>query len=138
LPAGRSRSNGALVLRRVERDAAIGCAAAAIAAAAWRPDHLRLAAGVVGGGVLVGVAYWAIRGAVAQLTMVGENGEIRPVSRVLPLVKFFTRHVILAVGAYVMMVRLHLDPVGMLIGVTSVVVAAAVAAGRRPREAPHK
>jgi hypothetical protein len=88
---------------------------------------------VLGGGVLVGVAYWAIRGAVMQLTTVAEYGEIRPVSRVLPLVKFFTRHVILAVGAYVMMVRLHLDPVGMLIGVTSIVVAVAVAAGRRPR-----
>jgi hypothetical protein len=46
-------------------------------------------------------------------------------------VKFFTRHAILAVAAYVMMVRLHLDPVGMFIGVTSVVVAAAVAAARQ-------
>jgi hypothetical protein len=121
------------VLRELQRDAALACAAAAIAAAAWRPDHLRLAAGVLGGGVLVGVAYWAIRGAVTQLTAVEEYGEIRPVSRVAALVKFFTRHVILAAGAYVMMVRLHLDPVGMLIGVTSIVVAAAVAAARRPR-----
>jgi hypothetical protein len=31
-----------------------------------------------------------------------------------------------------MMVRLHLDPIGMLIGVTSVVVAATVEAVRRP------
>jgi hypothetical protein len=55
---------------------------------------------------------------------------MRPVSRALLLVKFFTRHAILAVTAYVMMVRLHLDPVGMFVGVTSVVVAAAVAAAR--------
>jgi hypothetical protein len=133
LPGDLIRNNGSLVLHRLQRDAAIACAATALAAAAWRPDHLRLAGGVLGGGALVGVAYWAIRGAVAQLTAVGENGEIRPVSRVVALVKFFTRHVILAAGAYVMMVRLHLDPVGMLLGVTSVVVAAAVSAGRRPR-----
>ena len=61
----------------------------------------------------------------------GENGEIRPVSRGFPLVKFFTRHAILAFVAYVMMVRLHLDPVGMLVGVSSVVVAAVIEARRR-------
>jgi hypothetical protein len=44
----------------------------------------------------------------------------------LPLVKFFTRHAILALAAYVMMVRLHLDPVGLLAGVSSLAVAAAV------------
>jgi hypothetical protein len=45
-------------------------------------------------------------------------------------VKFFTRHVILGLVAYGMMVRLHLDPIGMLVGVTSVVVAAAIEAAR--------
>lgn len=46
------------------------------------------------------------------------------------LVKFFTRHAILALVAYGMMTRLHLDPVGMIVGVTSVVVAAAMEAAR--------
>jgi hypothetical protein len=36
----------------------------------------------------------------------------------------------LALVAYVMMVRLHLDPVGMIVGVTSVVVAAGIEAAR--------
>ncbi len=89
-----------------------------------------MAAGVLGGGVLVGLAIWALAGVVSALIVRGEDGEIRPVSRAFPLVKFFTRHVILAFVAYVMMVRLHLDPVGMIVGVTSVVVAAIVEAAR--------
>ena len=86
--------------------------------------------GVIGGGVLVGLAIWALAGVVSALLSRDENGEIRPVSRAFPLVKFFTRHVILAFVAYVMMVRLHLDPIGMVVGVTSVVVAATIEAAR--------
>ena len=44
----------------------------------------------------------------------------------LQLVKFFTRHGMLALAAYGMMVRLHLDPVGLLAGVSSLVIAVAV------------
>jgi hypothetical protein len=80
--------------------------------------------------MLVGLALWALSGFVSALVIKQENGEFRPVSRGLALVKFFTRHVILAVVAYVMMVRLHLDPIGMVVGVTSVVVAAVVEAAR--------
>jgi hypothetical protein len=101
-----------------------------IGALAWAPREPRIAAGVLAGGVLVGLALWALAGVVNALTLRDETGEIRPVSRAFPLVKFFTRHVILALAAYVMMVRLHLDPVGMLVGVTAVVVAAALEAAR--------
>jgi hypothetical protein len=45
-------------------------------------------------------------------------------------VKFFTRHGIVALAAYGMMVRLHLDPVGLLLGVSSLGVAVAVEAVR--------
>jgi len=41
----------------------------------------------------------------------------------LPLVKFFTRHAIVALAAYGMMVRLHLDPIGLLAGVSSLGIA---------------
>jgi hypothetical protein len=102
----------------------------ALGAFLWSPSRPRVALGVLAGGVLVGLSMWAIGGLVKGLTTRAETGEIRPVSRAFPLVKFFTRHAILAVTAYVMMVRLHLDPVGMFVGVTSVVVAAAVAAAR--------
>jgi hypothetical protein len=112
------------------RDTVLATAALAAGGFLWSPGQPRLALGILGGGALVGLSMWAIRGVVEGLTMRSETGEIRPVSRGFPLVKFFTRHAILALTAYVMMVRLHLDPVGMFVGVTSVVVAAAVAAAR--------
>jgi hypothetical protein len=43
----------------------------------------------------------------------------------LQLVKFFTRHAIVALVAYGMMVRLRLDPLGLLAGVSSLVVGVA-------------
>jgi len=46
-------------------------------------------------------------------------------------VKSFTRHGILALAAYGMMARLHLDPVAMLVGVSSLVIAAGIDALRR-------
>ena len=57
----------------------------------------------------------------------GETGRI---STVFLLVKFFTRHAIVAVAAYGMMVRLHLDPMGLLAGVSSLGVAVGVEALR--------
>lgn len=107
------------------------CLVLAAIGGAWTRD-LRVVAGVVGGGLLVGLALWAIAGAVTAMTMgrQGKNERKPAVSRGVVLVKFFTRHVILALVAYVMMVRLHLDPVGMVVGVTSVVVAAVIEAAR--------
>jgi hypothetical protein len=96
----------------------------------WSPGRPQIALGVLAGGALVGWSMWAMGGVVNGLMIKSQSGEIRPVSRVVPLVKFFTRHAILALTAYIMMVRLHLDPVGMFVGVTSVVIAAAVSAAR--------
>jgi hypothetical protein len=99
---------------------------------------------VLGGGVLIGLSYWAIKGAVEALT-----AQVAPPDAVSPeavppeagqerqekrgrkragfhLVKIFTRHGMLALAAYVMMVRLHLDPVGLLVGVSSLGIAVAV------------
>jgi hypothetical protein len=122
------------MLNRLVRTMAVVCLALGVIAWAWRPNHPRLGLGIVGGGLLMGLSIWAIRDAVEQVTATDENGKIRPVSRGFPLVKFFTRHAILALAAYGMMLRLHLDPVGMLVGVSSVMVAAAAEAtrGRRP------
>ena len=116
---------------RFGRNTAVATIAMATAALLWRPQDPALALGVVGGGALAGLSWWALRGLVDQLGLRAESGEIRPVSRGLQLVKFFTRHVILALAAYVMMLRLRLDPVGMILGVTSAVVAAAFEARRR-------
>src|SRR4029453_5636063 len=105
--------------------------------------------GVLGGGLLIGVSFWAIRGTVDTLmtvrgvlprpsggaaqAMEGEAakaGETGRISSVSLLVKFFTRHAIVALAAYGMMVRLHLDPMGLLAGVSSLGVAVGVEALR--------
>jgi hypothetical protein len=118
------------MIRRVARNLAIACATMAVLALVWAPNRPLVALGVVGGGLLAGLAFWALAGMVTAVARRAESGEIRPVSRRLALVKFFTRHAILAAVAYVMLVRLHLDPIGMVVGVTSVVVAIAVDAAR--------
>ena len=112
---------------RIARDTALVCAALTLASAVGWPGRWQVAAGVLGGGVLVGMSAWAIRGVVDGFV----GGEAARPSGASLLVKIFTRHAILALAAYGMMVRLHLDPVGMLVGVTSLALAAAVEAIRQ-------
>ena len=124
---------GSALLERLRRDAAIACGAMALVCFAGWPSRPRVGLGVLGGGVLIGLAFWAIRGAVAQMAAAAEMGENRGKSRGFALVKFFTRHAILALVAYGMMARLQLHPVGLLVGVSSMVVAAAAEAARARR-----
>jgi hypothetical protein len=109
-------------VRSLERDAMIACGSCILAALVAAVDGVRAAAGVLGGGLLAGVSYHAIKGATEAVT----EGRRRP----SVLVKFVTRHAILAVAAYVMLARLRLSPVGMLIGASSLVLAAAAALAR--------
>ena len=124
------------VVNGMPRLTALVCVALAAAAAAIRPGRWQVAGGVLAGGVLVGLSAWAIRGVVdgllAQGPGQGQAGPSRP-SLAAVLVKFFTRHGILALAAYGMMVRLHLDPVGLLAGVSSLGLASAVEALRELR-----
>lgn len=94
-------------------------------AAVWSRGF-RAPLGVLGGGLLIGLSYWAIRGTVDALISLRSGDETPKKPMRLQLVKFFTRHGMLALAAYVMMVRLHLDPVGLLAGVSSLAVAVAV------------
>jgi hypothetical protein len=114
-------------LRRVERDAVVACVGLAVLALAVWPRTLAACGGVLGGGLLVGLSYWAIRGVVDGV--LAARGEGRRPGRAV-LVKFFTRHGILALAAYGMMARLRVDPVALLVGVTSLGLAAAVEAVR--------
>jgi hypothetical protein len=124
------------VLDRIVRNTAVSCVVIAAIAAAWTRGF-RAPLGVLGGGLLIGFSYWAIRGTVDALIALRSGpsrhggdaatmGETPEKPTRLPLVKFFTRHGMLALAAYVMMVRLHLDPVGLLAGVSSLAVAVAV------------
>ena len=109
------------MIARVARDTAIACVAIAILFLLWR-RHVSSPLGVLGGGLLIGLSFWAIRGVVDALIARNSSG--------FALVKFFTRHGILALAAYGMMVRLHVDPLGLLAGVSSLGVAVAVEAFR--------
>jgi hypothetical protein len=131
------------VLERIVRDAAVACVVMAVLFAAVRRDVMG-GVSVLGGGLLIGISYWAIKGTVdaliARRTASSPHGgeaaaaaETGAKSLRWPLVKFFTRHGMLALAAYGMMVRLQLDPVAMLVGVTSLGVAVAVEAVRSLR-----
>lgn len=142
-------------LRRLERDTLIvGGVMTAAAVALW-PDRPGRAAGVVGGVVLIGLSYRAIVAGVAGLWAgvpppqndengpesagpVPEDGAVEAPRSAGPapsrgFVKFFTRHAILAVGAYVMIARFEFDPMAMLAGVAAPAVAATVEVVRTVR-----
>jgi hypothetical protein len=112
-------------LRALERDAMIACGCCAVAALAFGADGPRAALGVLGGGGLAAVSYRALKDAVAAATGPGR--------RVAALVKFLTRYAILAIAAYVMLARLRLHPIGLLVGASSLVLAAAAATARSSR-----
>ena len=119
------------MLRRRRRATSLSCCVGmAGLALAWAPDRPRLALGVLGGGALAGLAFWALAGVVERGGAAGGNWR-NPAS--FPRVgasEVFHKACYTRLVAYGMMIRLHLDPVGMLVGVTAVVVAAAVEAAR--------
>jgi hypothetical protein len=123
-------------LRRIERTSILACLAMAAAALAIARGTPGPALGVLGGGVLVGVSYRAIRSGVNGLVALLERPaepERRPQTGPRPgwtVTKLVTRYALLAVLAYVMIARLRLHPVGLLVGASSVVAAASVEALR--------
>jgi len=118
-------------LARLERDSVIAAVGLAVAAAACWPDRPSRALGVLGGFALIALSYRGIRAGVDGLWTSGA-GPSGPGGGAAPppnpprvgFVKFFTRHAILGVGAYVMMARFEFDPMAMLAGVTAPAVAA--------------
>lgn len=129
------------LIARVERTTVRILLAMALIGALARPGDWRLPAGVLGGGALMWLAYRGVRGGLAAATGDAATGHSSPPAarraRLAALVKFFTRHAIVALAGYAMMVRLHLDPVGMLAGVSSPGLAAAAEAVRSVRAARH-
>ena len=117
------------MIARVARDTAIACFAIATLFLLWKRSIVA-PLGVVGGGLLIGGSFWAIRGTVDALVALRSGGETGRISTAFVLVKFFTRHAIVALAAYGMMVRLRLDPMGLLAGVSSLGVAVGVEALR--------
>lgn len=120
------------MIERIGRDTVIVCVLLALAGGVWFRT-LAVPAGVLGGGLLIGLSFWAIWGSVDAFMGLRSGGETPRKRASFHLVKFFTRHGMLALAAYGMMVRLQLDPVAMLLGVTSLGVAVAVEAVRSLR-----
>jgi hypothetical protein len=140
------------VLRRIERLAiglCLGMAAVALGAERGEPA---VAIGVLGGGFIVGVSYWAIRTSISGLIdRMNPTPRTRPAGEVegrpagpgpLALVgRLAGRYALLALLAYVMIARLRLHPIGMVIGASSVVVATTCEAVRMlaaPRDARRR
>jgi hypothetical protein len=117
------------MIERVARDTALICGLLTLSAGLLMRDW-SIALGVAGGGLLIAVAFWAIHGTVAALMGTQSAAEMPRKRPGFQLVKFFTRHVMLGLAAYVMMMRLRVDPVAMLVGVSSLGAAAAVEAVR--------
>ncbi len=124
------------MLARLERDSLwLGGAGTAGAFLLW-PGRPQRALGVLAGLLLVAVAYAGIRAGVDAAIGASVRPQESPADHRTPsqrraaalggFVKFFTRHAILAVGAYVMIARFELHPVAMLAGVTTPAVAAGI------------
>lgn len=110
-----------IFLQRFERDAVIACALSALVGLlVW---GWAAAGSVAAGGLLALVSYRALKGAVLALVSGGSGTA-------WTLVKFFTRHAILAFAAYVMLSRLRVSPVGLIAGVSAPVAALGAAACR--------
>lgn len=120
------------MIGRIGRDTALACGVLALVGALWF-RNTAVPFGVLGGGLLIGLSFWAIKGSIEAFVGVRSGGETGGKPARFHLVKFFTRHAMLALAAYGMMVRLQLDPVAMLVGVTSLGVAVAVEAVRSLR-----
>jgi ATP synthase I subunit len=125
------------MIGRVARDTALICGLLTLSAGLVMRDW-SIALGVAAGGALIALAFWAIHGTVSALIRSQSEGETPRKRPGFQLVKFFTRHVMLGLAAYVMMMRLRVDPVAMLMGVSSLGAAAAVEAvrGLRWRRSP--
>lgn len=91
----------------------------------------RMAAGVVGGGLLSAISYRALRRGVEALgpPAPGEEGR-RRVSPARVALGLALRYALLLLAGYVIIARLRLHPLGVLLGASAVVVAAMVEAVR--------
>src|SRR5436309_622668 len=96
------------------------------------PSHGRSALAVIGGGLIAAASYAAIQSGVTALVdrvIVSGTPPRRPALR-WAVMKLTGRYALLGFGAYVMIARLRLPPLGLLVGASSIVAALAVEAAR--------
>jgi hypothetical protein len=115
-----------ILLRRVERTAAVLTAAGMLVAGLSPGGGVRAAAAVGGGALLAGTSYWAIKRGVTGLAdaVVARGAHAARGPRAVGL--FVLRYALLAGMAYVMIARLRLPPLGLLSGASAFVGAAVI------------
>ena len=116
------------MVRRVGRLTAAICVLTA--AGAWMWKGVAMAAGVLGGGLLIGISFFTIGGGVAAI-VAAASGSTSPRRSVTgALLKVVFRYALLGFLAYVMIARLRLHPIGLLVGASSFAAAVSVEAVR--------
>lgn len=104
------------MIERLQRNAVIACLAIALIGS-LTARSLWWGAAVLGGGLLIGVSFVALASGVN-----GISADRRPA---FLLLKVTGRYALLGFLAYVMIARLRLPPLGLILGASSFVVAAA-------------
>jgi hypothetical protein len=110
------------LLRRVERHALAACGAMALAAFALERGRPDAALGVLGGGLLSAISYGTTKATIDAVMGPATTG--RPRRRWRAVAGVVARYGVLVALAYVMIVRLRLNPAGVIAGASSLVVAA--------------
>ena len=118
------------LLKRLERTALLLTGLTIGLAFALPGGSARMAAGVAGGALLAATSYWAIKRGVTGLADAVLRSAAPRSGR--GMLAFVARYALLAGMAYVMIARLGLHPIGLLIGV-SVIPLAAMVEAIRPR-----
>ncbi len=121
------------LLRRLRRNAIVACGGIALLALAMDPQRPRAAIGVLGGGLLIAISYAAVAYTIGVFMPGGRNRHSARRKTALAALLFASHYALLALAAYVMIARLRLHPIGLLGGVTSIVLAVAAEAVRPAR-----
>jgi hypothetical protein len=119
------------LLRRLERGALIWCGLATAGVVALAPSRTDIVLGVLGGGLVSIVSFYAIRGTVDAVlrTMTRRQDGAAP-GLGAKVLKLAGRYALLALLAYVMIARLRLHPLGLLLGMTALAASATAEAVR--------
>ena len=120
------------LLRRVGRTAVIVCVLMVALALMFSSTRVRSALAVIGGGLIAGTSYLAIQSGVSAFVerLVASDAPPRRPALRWAVTKLTLRYALLGFGAYVMIARLRLSPLGLLAGASSIVAAVAVEAVR--------
>ena len=116
------------LVTRIIRTAALVCVL--FTAGAWIGWGWRMAAGVLGGGLLIAISLYTIGGGVSAIVAAASGQSPTRHSLAITLLKVVFRYALLGFLAYVMIARLRLHPLGLLVGATSITAAVFVEALR--------